>query len=88
MKDTEPKSFCKLPVCTYAKVADNGILKDHSDWDTQKNLVVRATMLANIVEQNIGQYLSESEFHAESNGGGVIRPNWTQEPIFSLEVSK
>ena len=44
-------------------------------------------LAANIVEQNIGQYLSEPEFHAESNNGGLIPPNWAEEPIFSLEVS-
>jgi len=32
-------------------------------------------MLANIVEQNIGQCLSEPEFHAESNDSGIIPPN-------------
>ena len=32
-------------------------------------------MLANIVEQNIGQHLSEPEFHAESNNSSLIPPN-------------
>ena len=32
-------------------------------------------LAANIVEQNIGQHLSEPEFHAESNDGGLIPPN-------------
>ena len=48
---------------------------------------IERLLAANIVEQNIGQYLSEPEFHAESNDGGIIPPNWAQEPIFSLEVS-
>ena len=44
-------------------------------------------LAANIVEQNIGQRLSESEFYADSNNSSLIPPNWTQESRFSLEVS-
>ena len=32
-------------------------------------------LAANIVEQNIGQHLSEPEFHAESNNSSLIPPN-------------
>ena len=32
-------------------------------------------LAANIVEQNIGQHLSEPEFHSESNDSSLIPPN-------------
>ena len=32
-------------------------------------------LAANIVEQHVGQHLSEPEFHAESNNSSLIPPN-------------
>ena len=36
---------------------------------------IERLLAANIVEQNIGQYLSEPEFYAESNNSSLIPSN-------------
>ena len=57
----------------YSILFRNGIPKNVTQirtiWPFERLLA------ANIVEQNIGQHLSEPEFHAESSSGGLVSPN-------------
>jgi len=55
------------------KLFRSGTLKNVTPIGTLS--AIDRLLAANIVEQNVGQHLSEPEFHAESNDGSLIPPN-------------